>query len=109
MQRTRVSTIATITGDRLGELFSNPWRRISLLLISLLFGIFVGQAVSTTAGQTSSWDVVVAGIILVFTEVINRFAYSKTSNSRSLLKDFLNTFKIGVTYSLFLEAFKLGS
>jgi len=109
MQRTRVSTIATITGDRLGEFFSNPWRRISLLLISLLFGIFVGQAVATTAGQTSSWDVLVSGIILVFTEVINRFVYSKTSNSRSLPKDFLNIFKIGVTYSLFLEAFKLGS
>jgi Protein of unknown function (DUF565) len=35
--------------------------------------------------------------------------YGNKSKTPSLVGDILNAVKIGVTYSLFLEAFKLGS
>ncbi|MCU0535097.1 MAG: DUF565 domain-containing protein [Hydrococcus sp. Prado102] len=107
MQRTRLNTLLDGTGARIDRFFENPWRRFSLIVISLLFGFFAGAGISTTAGQAAEWDIVVAGLILFFTEVISRFVY--TRNWRSLFVEILNFFKIGVSYSLFLEAFKLGS
>jgi Na+-transporting NADH:ubiquinone oxidoreductase subunit NqrB len=109
MQQTRLNTLFNTIGSRITELFSNPWRRIALILISLLFGIFLGSAISTTAGQDAKWDVLVAGMLILFTETISRFAYSRNRQIKSLWWETLNVFKIGLTYSLYLEAFKLGS
>ena len=122
MQRTRLNTIIEITGDRLELLFSNPWRKIALSLISILLGFFMGSAIVTTAGQDAVWDIPAAAIVFTFTELISKFVYSRgkrrtdlvTTRSQraegySLYVDVLNLFKVGLIYSLFLEAFKLGS
>ena len=117
MQRTRLNTLVEITGDRLELLFNNPWRRISLSLISILLGFFMGSALVTTAGQAAIWDMPVAALVFAFTELISRFVYSRRQRrerdgkpkERSLFIDVLNLFKVGLIYSLFLEAFKLGS
>ena len=117
MQRTRLNTLVEITGDRLELLFSNPWRRIALSLISILLGFFMGSAIVTTAGQDAIWDVPAAIFLLTFVELSSKFIYSRRNRQpiillpvrRSLYLDVFNLFKIGLTYSLFLEAFKLGS
>ena len=115
MQRTRLNSIVTVTGDRLDLLFSNPWRRISLSIISILSGFFMGSAIITTAGQDAVWDIPAAAVLFSFTELISMFVYRRRSvrqtppQRRSLYIDVLNLFKIGLIYSLFLEAFKLGS
>ena len=117
MQRTRLNTLVEITGDRLELLFNNPWRRISLSLISILLGFFMGSALVTTAGQAAVWDIPVAALVLTFTELISKLVYGRRNRQRdsgkpvrnSLYVDVLNLFKVGLTFSLFLEAFKLGS
>ncbi|MBR8833561.1 MAG: DUF565 domain-containing protein [Stigonema ocellatum SAG 48.90 = DSM 106950] len=110
MQNTRLNNLLDATARRLGQWLFNPWRRLSLLVISLLFGFFLGSAISTTAGQTAEWDVVVAGILVLLTEIASRIFYGRSfSARRSLWLDTLNSLKIGLVYSLFLEAFKLGS
>ncbi|MEL6496596.1 MAG: DUF565 domain-containing protein [Cyanobacteria bacterium J06623_7] len=115
MQRTRLNSIVSITGDRLELLFSNPWRRISLSIISILLGFFMGSAIITTAGQDAVWDIPAAAVLFGCTEFISMFVYrrrgekNKPVQRRSLYIDVLNLFKIGLIYSLFLEAFKLGS
>ncbi|CCQ51754.1 DUF565 domain-containing protein [Crocosphaera watsonii WH 8501] len=110
MQRTRLNTLVEVTQTKFNETFSNPWRRISLSLISVLLGFFVGQAVSITAGQQTYWDITVGIFLLIFTEGISRITYSRSKKEgRSLSLDILNLFKIGVTYSLYVEALKLGS
>ncbi len=110
MQRTRLNTLVETTQTSFNETFKNPWRRISLSLISVLLGFFVGQAVSITAGQEAYWDITVGILLLIFTETISRIAYSQSKKKeRSLSLDILNLFKIGVTYSLYIEALKLGS
>ena len=112
MQRTRLSILTSSLINRLEMLFSNPWRWIALIAISLLFGIFVGEAISTTTGQTATWDIFAAAWMVLFTEAVSRWAYSRRrreENGRSLWGEVLNVFKIGVVYSLYLEAFKLGS
>jgi hypothetical protein len=109
MQRTRLNTLVEVRGQQLTQFFTNPWRRISLTLLGFLSGFFIGAALSTTAGQNAEWDVVCAALVLLFSEVISRWIYQRRNPNLSLGADVINTFKVGVTYSLFLEAFKLGS
>jgi Protein of unknown function (DUF565) len=111
MQNTRLNNLLDAIAARLAVWLRNPWRRLSLLIISLLLGIFLGTAISTSAGQLAEWDIMAAGVLVVFTELASWIFYTTTRRrgTRSLLTDMLNALKIGVTYSLFVEAFKLGS
>jgi hypothetical protein len=110
MQNTRINRLIDVLGERFRGWLSNPWRRISLLLISLLFGTFLGTAISTIAGQSADWDIVVAGLLVLLTEFVNWLVYrGARSATDSLWVEMLNALKIGLTYNLFVEAFKLGS
>ncbi|GAP99346.1 DUF565 domain-containing protein [Leptolyngbya sp. NIES-2104] len=110
MQNTRLSTIVDTTAGQLNQFFRNPWRRTSLLIIGLLLGFFLGSAISTSAGQKAELDIVQAFVLLLATEVVSRFTYGGSSRfRRMLIAEFLNALKLGLIYSLFLEAFKLGS
>ncbi|BCL35595.1 DUF565 domain-containing protein [Nostoc sp. MS1] len=110
MQNTRLNNLFDAIARQLGQLFLNPWRRLSLLLLSFLFGFFLGTAVSTTAGQRAELDIVIAAFLVFLTEITSRIFYNRNFfASRSLLVEALNILKVGFTYSLFIEAFKLGS
>ncbi|MBE9005247.1 DUF565 domain-containing protein [Fortiea sp. LEGE XX443] len=110
MQNTRINNLLDAIASSLGKLFLNPWRRLSLLIISFLFGFFLGTAISTIAGQSSELDIVVAGFLVLLTEVTSRLFYSQSFFAkRALWVESLNLLKVGFTYSLFVEAFKLGS
>jgi hypothetical protein len=116
MQDTRLTRLLNGTLGQFDQWLLNPWRRISLVVMSLLLGNFLAGAVSTTAGATSEWDVLAAMVIVAVTEAISWFVYwrrrSQLVNGRprpSIVSEMLNAMKIGLTYGLFLEAFKLGS
>ena len=110
MQNTRLNGLVDAINGQFVRMFFNPWRRLSLLVISLLFGFFLGTAVATTAGQSATWDVTGAAILVALSEVVDRIYYRRARIiERSLWLEALNSLKIGITYSLFLEAFKLGS
>ena len=110
MQNTRINRFIDVLGEQFSNWLSNPWRRISLLIISLLFGTFLGTAISTIAGQSADWDILVAGLLVLLTELVNRLVYvSRQQAARFLWVDMLNALKIGMTYNLFVEALKLGS
>ncbi|MEC4812133.1 MAG: DUF565 domain-containing protein [Scytonema sp. PMC 1069.18] len=110
MQNTRLNSLLSTIANLLKQWFFNPWRRLSLLLICWLFGFFLGSAVSTTAGQVAEWDISIAAILVILTEVSSRIFYSRRIFERQALwAESLNFLKVGFIYSLFLEAFKLGS
>lgn len=109
MQNTRLNGIVDGIGGQLGRWLFNPWRRLSLLTISILFGFFLGTAVSTTAGQTADWDITAAAILVALVEVVDRIYYRSRQSKRPFWVESLNALKIGLTYSLFVEAFKIGS
>ncbi len=110
MQNTRINRLIDVLGDRFGGWLSNPWRRISLLLISLLFGTFLGTAISTIAGQSADWDIIAAALLVLWTELVSLLLYRwRRQGTRYLWVELLQALKIGVTYNLFVEAFKLGS
>lgn len=120
MQNTRIGTLF----DRLGRQFlnwvENPWRRTSLLIIGLLFGNFLATAIATSTGQRSNLDIVISSLLLLTTESISWLVYGSsfgrraTDNNaivgqRPILAAILNSVKLGLTYGMFVEAFKLGS
>jgi hypothetical protein len=80
-----------------------------LIIISFLLGIFLGTAISTSAGQRAELDIYVAAFIALAVEVVSRLFYRRRIGVESFWIEALNIFKIGLTYSLFIEAFKLGS
>ena len=109
MQNTRLNNLFDALTRRLGQWLTNPWRRLSLIIISFLFGFFLGTAVSTTAGQKAELDIVIAGFLVTITEVISRIFYSRRIAVNSIWLESVNILKVGFIYSLFIEAFKLGS
>lgn len=112
MQRTRLNTLVDRLGDRWIRWIFNPWRRLSLVIIALLFGNFFAIAIASVAGQTADIDIVVAAFLLGAVEVASWLVYRRAPRAgerRSLPLEVLNSFKIGITYGLFVEAFKLGS
>jgi hypothetical protein len=110
MQNTRISTLFDNIAGGLDRFFRNPWRRFSLLLICLLTGNFLGTAIATVSGQRASLDIVVSAFLVAGIEGVNRLAYSTPpATARSLPVQLLNATKLGLIYSLFVEAFKLGS
>lgn len=110
MQSTRLNRLFNVINERFKQWLRNPWRRISLLIISLLFGNFLATVISTIAGQEGYLDVTYALICLVIAEFLSWLAYgSYRQIARTFWIDFLTGLKVGMTYGLFLEAFKLGS
>ncbi|BDA39653.1 DUF565 domain-containing protein [Candidatus Atelocyanobacterium thalassae] len=110
MQKTRLNTLYEIICNNLSQTFSNPWRNLFLNLTSILAGFFIGQAIATIAGQESYWEITVGIILLIFTEVSSKVVYSKKKTKKKILwLETFNFFKMGIIYSLYIEALKLGS
>ncbi|OLP16533.1 hypothetical protein BST81_20240 [Leptolyngbya sp. 'hensonii'] len=110
MQNTRLNNLMETITSRIEQILQNPWRRLAVLGLNLLFGFFLGSAIPTSTGQAARWDIVVALILVVGVEICNRIIYANLKEGRSpFLLTMLNSLKIGLTYGLFLEALKLAS
>ena len=118
MQNTRLNTLIDRLVRQFTQWLQNPWRRISLLIISLLSGNFLASAISTIAGQWDNLDVTISLLMVAIVELISRLKYSSLGRSRSgnsgvsqrpLWISILDSLKLGLMYGFFLEAFKLGS
>ena len=123
MQNTRLNTLVDSILGQLSRWLRNPWRRISVIIISLLMGNFIATLFSTVAGQRASLDVEIAMVLLLATEIINWLVYrgdtvrerrriqrnDPIAEARPLVIEMLNGLKLGLIYGLFVEAFKLGS
>lgn len=109
MQNTRLNQLLDTTVSQIQRWLRNPWRRISLVIIALLLGFFAGPVVSTIAGQQARLDITIGAVLLLGTEAIIRLAYSKRSIAKTFGVSLLNSFRLGFTYSMYVEALKLGS
>jgi len=116
MQNTRLNTLVDGVLGQFGRWLRNPWRRTSLLLISLLMGNFFATTIATIAGQQSRPDATIGVLLLLLTEGISWWVYrvrrpedDTIARANSVLLELINGTKIGLTYGLFVEALKLGS
>ncbi|GLT54793.1 hypothetical protein SLA2020_279610 [Shorea laevis] len=87
--------------------FRSPSRRALFGGISLLGGFYVAQTISLSFGALGVNDVIAAVVCVLLTEYATKFYYSRPKVTFPLA--LLNNFKMGFTYGLFIDAFKLAS
>ncbi|MGB5914727.1 MAG: DUF565 domain-containing protein [Phormidesmis sp.] len=90
MQRTRLNTLTAQATLQFRQWVFNPWRRLSVIVISLLFGNFFATAISATAGQAAKLDVTISAILVVFVETVS-WAYYRFAPKRRLRDRTANT------------------
>ena len=108
MQKTNFSRITYQINNLFFGFLSNTWRAKSIGLISVLTGYFLFANFLTKFISEGKNELVMVPIIILIIEFIIR---SKPS-SKSILFNMwsvLDKFRIGATYAVILEAFKLGS
>jgi hypothetical protein len=107
-QRTRLQQSVGEAWPRLERWAENPWRRLSLLLIVLLGTFFLGNAVGTLTGARSFLDPVAAllCVLLIELAIKARGPLRRRPGGRLGLA-LLDMARIGFSYGLLLEGFKL--
>jgi hypothetical protein len=108
-QNTRLEQLLTGLNRQLFSAWKGPWRRRSLLLLTLLLGMYLGE------NLTSVWIVkfgvrpaVVLGLVLGL-EVIVRQRSRWVREPAPLVWCLCDNLRIGVVYAVVFEAFKVGS
>lgn len=103
----RLVDIIRIVPELSRNYFRSPSRRALFGGISLLGGFYVAQTISLSFGALGVNDVIAAVVCVLLTEYVTRFYYSRPKVTFPVA--LLNNFKMGFTYGLFIDAFKLAS
>ena len=109
MQKTRFRKLIDSLIFILTRLITDSWSKRSIILLSLLLGFYFTNSFISFLLDKSVNTIVIAITILVFMEIsIRSLFFSKISKISMIILAF-NNFRIGSSYALILEAFKLGS
>ena len=109
MQKTRFKKLLDSFLLFLNPIISDSWAKRSVLILSLLSGFYFTNSFISFLLDKSVNTIFLAIVILLLMEFsIRSLLFSKFSKlSTSILA--INNLRIGSTYALILEAFKLGS
>jgi len=108
MIRTKLSNFFSYFIKNLSSRLYYSLNELTSGLISLLLGFFISTGLSTIPGQTGDWGIIAASLIVAGTELVSKIVYSNKKKC-TIKINLVNNFKIGITYGLFVDAFKLGS
>ena len=109
MQKTRFRKLIDSLIFILTRLITDSWSKRSIMLLSLLVGFYFTNSFISYLLDKSVNTIFLAITILVFMEIsIRSLFFSKLTRLSMIILAF-NNFRIGSTYALILEAFKLGS
>ena len=107
-QRTRLQRSLGGAWPQLEQWASNPWRRLSLLLIVLLGAFMLGNAIGTLTGARAFLDPVAALLCVVLIELAIRLrAPLRRRPGDRLGLELVDMTRMGFSYGLLLEGFKL--
>ncbi|RDY01823.1 putative protein ycf20, partial [Mucuna pruriens] len=101
----RLVDIVRLVPELSRNYFKSPSRRALFGGISLLGGFYVAQTISLSFGALGVNDVIAAVLCVLLTEYVTKFYYSRPKVTFPVA--LLNNFKMGFTYGLFIDAFKL--
>ena len=108
MQKTRFSIFSDKFAEIIFGFLNLSWREKSINLISLLTGYFLFANFITKFISEGKNELVMVPIIIFIIELIIR-SKPKSTSSIYYLWSVIDKLRIGATYALVLEAFKLGS
>lgn len=110
---TRLGRLISVRRRELLQRWNTVRRNFPSKIFLLLFGFFSANALATILGQTGDWDVIAAGILVAIIEGIGHLMYNRMpaflgSRGKATI-ELVNYWKIGFTFALFVDAFKVGS
>ena len=106
MQKTKFREFIDSLIFIINPIISDSWSKRSLLLLSLLFGFYFTNSFLSFLLDKSVNTIFLAIIILLIMELVIR-SYLITKLTIPVM--IINNIRIGSTYALILEAYKLGS
>ena len=109
MQKTKFRNLINFIFTFINPLISDSWSKRSVLLLSLLFGYYLTNSILSYLLDKSVNTILLAILILIIMELFIRSSLLSKYNKLSVIIISINNFRIGSTYALLLEAFKLGS
>tara|TARA_A100000164_G_scaffold306107_1_gene282466 strand:+ start:165 stop:491 length:327 start_codon:yes stop_codon:yes gene_type:complete len=108
MQKTNFSRIYDQFNNLLFGFLSSSWRSKSINIISVLTGYFLFANFITKFISEGQNELIMVPIIIIIIELIIRIRPSPISSFFNLWS-IVDKVRIGATYAIILEAFKLGS
>tara|TARA_Y100001968_G_scaffold239133_1_gene222558 strand:- start:65 stop:394 length:330 start_codon:yes stop_codon:yes gene_type:complete len=109
MQKTRFTKFVDSIGNITNPIISYSWSKRSILLLSLLFGFYLTNSFISFLLDKSVNTIFIAIILILIMELSIRSSLISNSPKFLLIIRSINNFRIGATYALILEAYKLGS
>ena len=108
MQKTKFSKINDQFNNLLFGFLSSSWKSKSINVISVLTGYFLFANFATKFISEGKNELIMVPIIIIFVELIIRIRPSPNSNLFNIWS-IIDKVRVGATYAIILEAFKLGS
>ena len=108
MQKTKFSKINDQFNNLLFGFLSSSWKSKSVNIISVLIGYFLFANFITKFISEGKNELIMVPIIILIIELIIRLRPSSKSSLFSFWS-VVDKVRIGATYAVILEAFKLGS
>ena len=109
MQNTRFRKFIDLCFLFFKPIISDSWSKRSILLISLLSGFYFTNSLISYLLDKSVNTIFLAIFLLIIMEIFIRTSLLLNFANLSVFVLSINNFRIGSTYALILEAFKLGS
>ena len=109
MQKTQFKNFLDFIYLIINPIISDTWSKRSILLLSLLFGFYFTNSLISFLLDKSINTILLAITIVVVMELTIRLTLFLNVNKLSTFINAINNFRIGSSYALILEAFKLGS
>jgi len=107
-QQTRFQRQIAQVGSSLERWATNPWRRLSLLLIMLLAAMVVGGGLGSITGALSYFDPISAMACVLLIELAVRLRPGLLAGRQDrLVLQLLDMARIGLLWGLMLDGFKL--
>ena len=109
LQRTRFNNIQKQFAGYFFSAWLGPWRRISVGIIALLLGYYLGStATASLLEEVGHRSIAVIATVLVI-ELSVRLRSTVTKKEWPIHWLAIDNLRMGAEYALVLEAFKLGS
>ena len=109
MQKTKFTKFIDLLVKAMYSIISDSWSKRSILLLSLLTGFYFTNSFLSFLLDNSVNTIFIAILILLIMELLIRSYLIPYTSKVSIIVIAINNLRIGSTYALILEAFKLGS
>ena len=109
MQKTKFTNLIEALAKNINSIVSDSWSKRSVLIISLLFGFYFTNSLLSFLLDKSVNTIFLAVVLLLIMELSIRVSLISNFAKFTFFVNIINNFRIGSTYALILEAYKLGS